>query len=73
MKIKNTLHEVDYDLEAALNYNPDDENPLKPNDILGECAVIYGENDEWAWHWLVELKDGRFAYVTGDCDYTGWD
>jgi hypothetical protein len=73
MEIKNRIHDVDYDLEAALEYNPDPDDPLKASDILGEHAVIYGENDGYAWHWLVELKDGRFAYITGDCDYTGWD
>lgn len=27
---------------------------------------------EWAGGFLVSLKDGRFAYITGWCDYTGW-
>jgi hypothetical protein len=73
MEIRNRIHDVDYDLEAALEYNPDPDDPLKASDILGEHAVIYGENDEYSWHWLVELNDGRFAYISGECDYTGWD
>jgi len=27
---------------------------------------------EWAGGFLLALKDGRYAYVTGWCDYTGW-
>ena len=69
----NRIHDVDYDLEAALEYNPDAKNPLTKEEISGELAVIYGENDEWSWHWIVSLKDGRFAYIVGECDYTGWD
>jgi hypothetical protein len=26
----------------------------------------------WAGGFLMELKDGRFAYLTGWCDTTGW-
>jgi hypothetical protein len=27
---------------------------------------------EWAGGFLMKLKDGRYAYVSGWCDYTGW-
>lgn len=27
---------------------------------------------DWSGGFLVALKDGRFAYITGWCDYTGW-
>ncbi len=27
---------------------------------------------EWAGGFLFKLKDGRYAYVSGWCDYTGW-
>lgn len=27
---------------------------------------------EWSGGFLMELKDGKFAYVHGWCDYTGW-
>src|SRR5690349_2831986 len=32
-----------------------------------------GENDGPAWLFVVELADGRFAFVDASCDYTGWD
>jgi len=71
------MHEVDYDLESALEYNQNggykNTGSLVVEDIKGEIAVVYGENDEYYWHWIVALKDGRFAYITGECDYTGWD
>lgn len=27
---------------------------------------------EWSGGFLVKLKDGRYAYIWGWCDYTGW-
>lgn len=27
---------------------------------------------EWSGGFLMRLKDGRYAYLTGWCDYTGW-
>lgn len=27
---------------------------------------------DWAGGFLLKLHDGRYAYVTGWCDYTGW-
>lgn len=27
---------------------------------------------DWSGGFLMALKDGRFAYLTGWCDYTGW-
>lgn len=27
---------------------------------------------EWSGGFLVQLKDGRYAYIWGWCDYTGW-
>ena len=57
-----------YDLMAACR-----ENGIQHDDIAGVVLEITGENDEYSWHWLVSLSDGRFAYITGWCDYTGWD
>lgn len=36
-------------------------------------ATIEGENEGAAWHWLLAFFDGRYAYASGSCDYTGWD
>lgn len=62
---------LDYDLCAALNYNPQSGFDAKAIDTV--LAVVEGERDERPWFWLLKLKDGRYVYMTGSCDYTGWD
>lgn len=32
-----------------------------------------GENDGSSWLLVLRLTDGRYAYVSAWCDYTGWD
>jgi len=61
---------IDYDLEGCLKYNP---QSFTVDDIKKVLAVIEGENDGPAWHWILLLNDNRFIYLTGGCDYTGWD
>jgi hypothetical protein len=61
--------------------------PIGPPDIVAVVAAWgYGEGQgtdgghgysadgatEWSGGFLLKLKDGRFAYLTGWCDYTGW-
>lgn len=60
-------YELSYDLEAAC-----EENSIPFSDIQEELLEITGENDEFSWHWIVRTDEG-FAYITGWCDYTGWD
>lgn len=62
------MYELDYDLRAAIDSNQSPSSPVE--EVL---ASISGVNDEAPWHWLVRLEDGRFAYICGSCDYTGWD
>lgn len=39
----------------------------------GEPDYRHGETGtDWSGGFLMQLKDGRFAYLTGWCDYTGW-
>lgn len=61
---------IDYDLGAALEYNP---QPFTVGDIKMVHAVVEGEHDERDWYWIIELRDGRYVYLTGGCDFTGWD
>lgn len=61
---------IDYDLRACLLENG---AAFKVEDINCVLAVIEGENDEASWHWILRLENGRYAYLTGWCDYTGWD
>ena len=37
-----------------------------------EASCCENCGGEWSGGFLLEMKDGRFAYVTGWCDYTGW-
>ena len=69
----------DYDLEAALEHNG---WGYVLKNILNVLAEVPGEADGAEWHWVVELKtpmgedgigSGKFAYISGGCDYTGWD
>ncbi len=61
---------IDYDLEACLQYN----NPgITVDDIRQVLAVVEGERDGPAWHWVLWLNNGRYGYLRGSCDYTGWD
>lgn len=43
------------------------------DDIEAVLAADAGENDEARWVAVLRLRDGRFAYLTAGCDYTGWD
>lgn len=61
---------IDYDLDACLEYNP---QGFGIDDIERVFGVVEGENDGPSWHWILSMKDGRFIYLTGGCDYTGWD
>ncbi len=62
--------ELDYELTACLNYNP---QPFAESDIAEVLAVWEGQNDGDDWRWILRLKDGRFVFLQGGCDYTGWD
>lgn len=45
----------------------------KRTDIARVIASVNGENDGEHWLGVFELKDGRFLFADGWCDYTGWD
>lgn len=62
---------IDYDLISAFQYNEHKEMEL--TDIKKVLAVKEGQKDESAWIWIVELNSGGKAYISGGCDYTGWD
>lgn len=62
---------IDWDLSACLENNP--QNGFTVNDIEKVLAVFEGENDERDWRWVFQLKNGKFIFLQGGCDYTGWD
>ena len=50
-----------------------DTAPFTREDVAEILAIADGENDGPNWIGLFKLKDGRYAYLTAGCDYTGWD
>lgn len=71
MKVKTIKDFDDYDLSACLEHNP--QELFSYDDIYGVLAVVEGFNDGEPWHWIIKLKTGEDFYLTGGCDYTGWD
>ncbi len=47
--------------------------PFQRADVSEVLATSDGENDGANWIGVFRLKDGRFAFLTAGCDYTGWD
>lgn len=62
---------IDFALEECLDYHPQDEFDLAA--IEQVLAVREGERDGEFWYWVLRLRDGRYAALSGWCDYTGWD
>jgi hypothetical protein len=42
-------------------------------DVAEVIASDDGENDVRDWLAVFRLHDGRFAFISAGCDYTGWD
>jgi len=64
---------IDYDLSANVEFNGSDMPGFRLEDVAYVLAYLAGENDGPAYHWIVAMKDHTYAFVTGSCDYTGWD
>lgn len=45
---------------------------ITPEDVKRIIHYRPGENDDFSWLYVLEMTDGRFAYVSAWCDYTGW-
>lgn len=83
MKIETTLDEMkrSYDWKEAFEYA----DPTKCEgascstegfdceDVEEVLASSDGENDERDWIAIFKLKDGRYAFLSAGCDFTGWD
>jgi hypothetical protein len=46
--------------------------PFAVEDVEHVVATAEGEGDGESWVGIFRLRDGRYAYVTAWCDYTGW-
>lgn len=42
-------------------------------DVEKILAIEDGQNDGDPWIGLFKLRDGRYAFLSAGCDYTGWD
>lgn len=67
---ENELSNTDPDLRSALSCNSLGQNIER---IAKVVVSLDDGTDETNWHWIVQLVDGKFAYVSGGHDYTGWD
>lgn len=57
---------------SAIEYNND--GPLKPGLKIKDLKMLkQGYNDGGDWIWRIDLSDGETWWMTGWCDYTGWD
>ena len=62
--------EDSYDLRAAIIEN----NIQVPEDFTVAGEVLSEHHDEGTYHWLLlDNKTGKYLYLTGGHDYTGWD
>jgi hypothetical protein len=41
-------------------------------DVAEIIAISDGQNDGDSWVAIFKLLDGRYAFVSARCDYTGW-
>jgi hypothetical protein len=48
-------------------------NEFTRDDVVEILVMSDGENDGPSWLGVFRLRDGRFAFLSASCDYTGWD
>ena len=56
----------------AVPPTPPDPPPTR-KDVVRILASRDGEPDGDDWIGVFELRDGRYLFARGGCDYTGWD
>lgn len=61
----------DGDTNKIINYSGNGKG-FKAEDVKEIIAMEEGENDDATWIGLFLLEDGRYAFVSAGCDYTGW-
>ena len=50
-----------------------DTSPFAREDVKEILHAVEGCNDGPAWIGVFLLRDGRYAFLSAWCDYTGWD
>lgn len=58
----------DYNWKCVL-----EEVKLDADNIVATPLADEGENDGDDWIAVVKLRDGRWAFISAGCCYTGWD
>ena len=58
------------DLAACLLHNP--QRLFTVADIAQIPVVVRGAPGGSAWHWILELRDGRVLLLQGQCTASGW-
>lgn len=64
------IHEIDGLWSALENNHPE---KFLPSEIVDIVAEVPGENDEFSWWWVLELKNKKYVLLSAWCDHTGWD
>lgn len=57
------------DLVAGASCSKDE---FTREDVEYVVGSVEGQNAGDSWLAVVKLKDGRYAFITAWCDYTGW-
>lgn len=63
----------DPNVSAAIDKAHVSDAPFQRADVAEVIAAVDGENDGPNWIGVFRLNDGRFAFLSAGCDYTGWD
>lgn len=63
----------DWDLVSAFEFNYSKDMPFSVTEIKKVIAKHEGKNDVEDWAWLVQLNDNKYSFISGECDFTGWD
>ena len=78
LKIKNKPKKFIYDQSYGeepyddLNNCLDDHRLKTKANVKEIIAEVPGENDDYAWWWILKLDNDKFMLLSAWCDYTGW-
>lgn len=72
-QLDDTPESICSELYYAMECNSHEKGWFSKNNIKEVVACVCGEHDGRTWHWLVKHDNDKFYYISGGCDYTGWD
>src|SRR6478735_12405859 len=76
--ISKRRHVMSYVDDYESNYGPYAEVGLSEKNDVKNQVHYWSSADEQGWDGeaveiVAELNDGRWVFIEGSCDYTGWD